>query len=225
MKRAWKTYVVACTVVAASLASAPDATAAVISIVPTDDTFTLEVRIADVANLAGYSFSVAFDPDILAVESVEDEVGTVFEGSGESPFFPKMTEIDNTAGTVKLIRALLLQPVDGFSGSGLLASLTFNAVAQGTSLVTPYLDLAGGVDQIYDINTQTIETAFFAGEVTVRGTPPVPEPASVLTLALGLGTAIVRRRQMPLSVRAWRAAPWHPASADRQPRRGRRGIA
>ena len=203
MKRAWKTFLVACAVVAASLATAAGASAAPILSITSDnvsigDTFTLQVRIADASALAAYSFSVLFDPSILSVVSVEDEAGTVFENHSEGPLFVESTAIDNVGGTVKNISAILLTPEFGFTGEGLLASVTFNALAAGTSAVTPYFDQTEQppLDLMYDATFLVIEPVFAAGAVTVRGTtPPVPEPVSAAMLALGLGATLARRRR------------------------------
>ena len=210
----WKSFLVAFAVAAASLASATSAAAAaIISIVPSStgvsvgDTFTLEVRIDVPDNTAGYSFSVAFDPTILSVVSVEDEIGTFYEGANQGEFFQKSTDIDNVAGTVKEVSAILFQPNPGVSGSGILAFITFNALGAGVSAVTPYFDMTvvPALDGLFAPDLfELIDTSFVPGQVTVRGTtPPVPEPASVLTLSLGLGTALARRRRQnrPTTIR------------------------
>jgi len=199
MKRAWKTFLVAFAVAAASLTSATSASAApIISVAPstTDvaqgDSFTLEVNITDAVGVTGYQFSLGFDPSILSVTNFAD--GDFFAASGEGPFFLGST-IDNVAGTVTFIAALLLQPEFGVSGDGVLATLEFTALNAGTSSVTPYFDAANG-DFLADINFLPIDDTGFGGaRVNVAGDTSVPEPVSVLTLALGLGTALARRRR------------------------------
>jgi hypothetical protein len=196
--------------VVATLALAKSANAApIVSIEATTpkavgDTFTLEVRIADAVALAGYGFSLAFDSNVLKVLSVEDEIGTLFVGSDEDPYFPHSTDVDNTAGTVKEIAALLAQPVLGVSGGGMLALVTFSALAPGTSFVTPYFDSTALVDQMYDANFIAIQPSFLSGEVVVK--EAVPEPTSVLMLALGLGTILGRRRRLVRPLNKHRAA-------------------
>jgi|SRR5687767_2530537 len=198
MKRAWKTFLVASAVAAASLAPATSATAAaIISIAPSTanvevgDIFTLEVTLTDAVAVAAYQFSLSFDPAILSVSNFAD--GDFLAGSSEGPFFLGST-VDNAAGTVTLIAALLLTPEFGVSGNGVLATVQFTALGLGTSAVTPYFD-ATAVDGLFDVNFQPIDTGLVPATVNVEGPTTVPEPTSLLTLALGLGTALVRRRR------------------------------
>jgi hypothetical protein len=74
--------------------------------VSTDCEFTIDVMVAEVRNLAGCSFEVHFDPDILSVVDqdtstpgvVEIAGGTIFEG--KSPIVAP-NAADNSAGSVK----------------------------------------------------------------------------------------------------------------------------
>jgi hypothetical protein len=141
----------------------------------------LDVQLGGVLDLYAYQFSLSFDPSILQATDVSS--GSLL-GTGGATFFSGGT-IDNAAGTISLVFDTLLGPVAGVSGSGVLAQLTFNVTAAGTTALgfanTLFLD--SGLDTI---NVQVND-----GMLTA-----VPEMSTWLYLGLGLvGLAALRRRQ------------------------------
>ena len=103
------------------------------------DTFTLDLNIENVHNLAGWQFDIAYDSAVLeAVEVNEDDF---LKTGGGTTFFQRGT-IDNRAGKIKGLSSARLSE-DGVSGSGTLLSVTFTAKAAGqTQLRLDNLQLA-----------------------------------------------------------------------------------
>lgn len=209
MKSAWKTFLVASSVVAASLGSATPSSAGVIISVGSDSVSTggnvsLELRLAGAENLVGYQVSVAFDPDML--EFIDVTEGDFFETLNADPggFIDHLTPADPLVapGHIGFIAAYLSNVITGVDngngGNGLLATIQFKTLKAGTTTVTPFFDSTNPDDAIYVdplLFTKIVEIEDFAeGVVTAEG-ETVPEPVSMLSLALGLGAVLERRRR------------------------------
>jgi PKD repeat protein len=91
--------------------------------------FTVDVMVDGVEDLAGYGFSVAFDPDIVEVDGVAD--GGFLGSTGRDPL-PLPPDIDNEAGLLKF--AAVSTGMDpGPNDEGRLAVITLEAVGPGIS--------------------------------------------------------------------------------------------
>jgi len=95
------------------------------------DTFAVQVRIDDVADLYGLDVRLAFDPDLLQV--VEAQVMPETELLSP-PWLIAYNLVDNEAGTIMYV-VTLLSPHPPVSGSGAIFSFHFEAVQDGTALV------------------------------------------------------------------------------------------
>ena len=91
------------------------------------DTFTLDLRVENVHDLAGWQFDIAFDPAVL--EAVEVNEGDFLASEGGTTFFQKGT-IDNATGKITGLSSARLSD-DGISGMGTLLSVTFKAKIDG----------------------------------------------------------------------------------------------
>jgi hypothetical protein len=141
----------------------------------------LDVQLGDVVDLYGYQFSLSFDPAILQATNVS--AGPLL-GSGGATFFDPGS-IDNVAGTIAFVFDTLLGPVPGVSGSGVLAQLSFDVVAAGTT------SLAFADALFIDSALGTINVQITDGVLTA-----VPEMSTWLYMGLGLaGLVALRRRQ------------------------------
>ncbi len=100
----------------------------VIGAAPTES-FSVDVTIADVADLYAWQFNLTFNPSVLEAVVVE-------EGSFMKQFRTTLMatpNIDNTAGWVFVGVAFLDWEDVGASGSGVLATVSFKAVTAGMS--------------------------------------------------------------------------------------------
>ena len=93
----------------------------------TGDTFTLDISVEDIYDLAGWQFDVTFDPTRLA--AVETNEGDFLKTGGGATFFQKGI-IDNTSGKITGLSAARLSG-DGVSGTGPLFSVSLKAKTEG----------------------------------------------------------------------------------------------
>jgi hypothetical protein len=159
-------------------------------------TFTLEILIGatdpgpldDVADLYSYQFAVSYDPLLLSAQSVSE--GPFLSTAGPTFFIPGV--IDDVAGLVNFNANTLLGPIAGVSGSGLLFSIDFKALAIGTSSVSPVFEPLDG-DALLNSALQTIEPfSVVDSTVTIESSGSVPEPGMLMLLAIGAASLAVR---------------------------------
>lgn len=160
-----------------------------ISSVTVGDAFSVEVRIADVADLYAFQFDFAFDPAIVRVDAISEGPFLADWGNGLSPpagTFWDPGLVDNVAGSVSFVSNVLLgaiAPGEGATGSGVLASIQFTALASGTGTLTLLNELL--VDSILD----PIGAQLQGARVVVEAPGQVPEPAAALLMLCGLAGA------------------------------------
>ena len=132
--------------------------------------------VEDAAPLNGFEFDLLFNPSLLAATGVV-EGGFLLDPVFVAP--PPGTQIDNSAGSVEMAAATLL-PI-GASGSGVLASIGFDTLAVGTSVLdldNVLLSAPFGVP----IEFEGLQD----GSVEITPGTAVPEPLIPALLAGGL---------------------------------------
>ena len=92
-----------------------------------DDTFTLDLSVENVIDLAGWQFDIVVDPTMLEVVEVNE--GDFLKEGGETTFFQQGT-IDNTIGKITKLSSARLSE-DGVTGTGTLLSVMFTAKTVG----------------------------------------------------------------------------------------------
>jgi general secretion pathway protein D len=118
-------------------ATAPPAGSATVRFVPPsmtvnrDSTVTLALSIENGADVASSPLRVQFDPKVLKLNDVGR--GDFFASDGQVPVFTK--NIQNDAGTA-IVNLNRLPQTPGANGSGIIVSLTFQAVGSGTTTVS-----------------------------------------------------------------------------------------
>ncbi len=151
-------------------------------------TLTLDIRIADVIDLYAFGFDLGFDPSVLSANDGGSEGAFLLLG-GPTLFIPGT--IDNTGGTISYISNALNGSVPGVSGSGILATMRFTALASGSSGINLFNPIL--LDSTFSEPTVSIEP----GNVTV--TPPtsnnIPEPSTLVLIGIGLAGLELRRRR------------------------------
>ena len=100
-------------------------------------TTTADIFIDNVTGLWGAEVQLRFDPTLVQVQDADSGTeGVQIEiGSFPSPDFVAENKVDNAAGIVNYA-VTQLAPKEPISGSGLLASITFQGVSQGDSDLT-----------------------------------------------------------------------------------------
>lgn len=155
------------------------------------ESFTVDVQI-DTGDFSidGYDFSVLFDPAILSVSPAADGFFLAPAPDGTGIFFGGDASVPGTLDVV--FDAVIGPPV---TGTGVLATLHFTALAPGASAIAvasmmlSIFDELGAPfpDQDGDGYPDLLPVSVDAVTVNVgAGTTPVPEPGTLLLLATGL---------------------------------------
>lgn len=142
-------------------------------------TTTVDIHIADVTDLYGADVQLTFDPALLEVVDADSSTDGVQiqPGTFLSADFVVENTVDLAAGTIDFA-ITQMAPQDPVSGSGVLATITFEGKADGTSAIAfasvNLSDPDGG-----DISADAQEGYIAVGEVspTPTNTPtPTPTP-------------------------------------------------
>ena len=100
------------------------------------DTVTVDIKIESVTDLYGVDVRLSFDPALLEVQDAEP--GTtgvqIQKGAFPAPECVIKNEADNSAGTI-WYAVSQMNPTEPVSGAGVVASITFKGLAEGTSSV------------------------------------------------------------------------------------------
>ena len=96
------------------------------------DTFTVQLGIENVVDLAGWQFDIAFDPAVLEVLEVKE--GDFLKREGATTFFQKGV-INNRSGRITGFSSARLSE-GGVSGMGDMLSVSFKAKAEGKTQLT-----------------------------------------------------------------------------------------
>jgi hypothetical protein len=157
------------------------------------ETFSINLNVVDASDLTSWQFDLAYDPLILQVTATGVTENAFFTQGDITVFIPGF--VDNTAGTILGVSdALTFQsPV---SGSGVLATIEFTAVASGTSALT----FSNTFLNLFDSFTVPPGSVCVTGGSTC-GVAPVPEPSALLLLSLGLGVFLFAQRRQTFGKR------------------------
>jgi hypothetical protein len=167
----------------ALIASLPSLADPVLSVVPASSTVNVgssisyDINISNVTDLYAYQFDLTFNHAIVSAVSIT-------EGSFLTSFFIPGA-IDNTGGTIAGNADTLIGAVPGISGSGTLAVLTLQGVAQGSSNIG-FLNVSLLNSSLGPISNVSLQS----GSVAVNGTVRTPEPSSRLLLLVGMAASV-----------------------------------
>jgi hypothetical protein len=95
------------------------------------DTFTVDVFVNPVTAIAGVQFNLSFDHLLVTANSVA-EGNLLSQGGAYSTYFQAGT-INNVAGTITNVAGAITTPGGSVSQNGTFATVSFTAVAAGTS--------------------------------------------------------------------------------------------
>ena len=104
--------------------------------VPINGEVTVDIRVGDVTDLFGIQLELSFDPSIVEVVDVDDVKNGIQIDPGSCPLsdFVVANGADNFSGTIQYA-ASSLAPTPPCSPGGIVASITFRGLAEGTSPV------------------------------------------------------------------------------------------
>ena len=152
--------------------------------------FNVGVTVTDVANLGSFEFILRYDPAIVTYQAVQ--TGPFLGSTGRQVLCPAPI-VDLEAGTVRFgCGSIGIMP--GASGSGLLAQITFTAIAEGTSaLDLTMVSLSDPLSNDIPAYPQNGSVTVIIGtpgpiETPTPGTPtetPTPGPAPTCNAAPG----------------------------------------
>ncbi|RLC97835.1 MAG: hypothetical protein DRI77_06410 [Chloroflexi bacterium] len=161
------------------------------------DSGTLEIRVENVAQLAGAEVHLTFDPILLEIVDADTEVEGIQIAHGHflSPDFVVQNIADPSAGTIDY--AIVCMPVDkAADGSGVLARATFNTLIEGETEVRIRSTI------LSDMQGQSITVETGPGAVVTSHSSPslgVWVMIGLVTVAVAAGFVVV----------VWRAVREH----------------
>jgi len=184
MRAARVALVVACLVVAAlpipaSAVPVPTITASSAT-VNVGDTFHILISISSPVEITSWQFDLAFTASLLKANSVTEGPFLSESGTKTTLFSPGV--IDNGTGHITLVTDSFVDLPPGPSGSGVLADISFTALAPGISPLTLSNVFLNDLDSSSGFQTTD-------GLVTINGAA-VPEPVTAALLAVGLGLIV-----------------------------------
>lgn len=150
------------------------------------DTFTIPISVFGATDLMAFQFDLSYDSTTLSVLSFTDTL-TDFATAGGGPLFTGFP----FPGLLSGVSDSLVFPGVGLSGDGVLALITFKALAPG---ISP-LNFSNAL-----LDFSNTPFTFVNGQVCVNGakacpeTGRVPEPGTLALLGLGWGMLRLRRR-------------------------------
>jgi hypothetical protein len=151
--------------------------------------FTVDVSVNNVTDLYAYQFDIQFNPNLFSAVNVVE--GPFLPGGGDTSFVSGF--IDNRTGYITSVANSLLTAVNGVSGQGLLASVSFQSLSQlgsdSFSLKNMLLLDSCGCDIPYSSTNSS------AVSVVAVATVPEPEAWGIMLLGIGLLSFQIKRNQ------------------------------
>jgi hypothetical protein len=152
---------------------------------------SVDVVLNDAAGIAGWSFQLSYNPDVLSFVSAEADTSLLLKTGAADVYCPG-TESDQAAGLVQ-IRCSALGGDKDASGSAKIATIRFKPKAPGRS------ELLFQRNSLVDRKSNSIAASTAAGVIRVLGpgevaggVAPTPAPASPIPTAARIDTPTAR---------------------------------
>lgn len=144
--------------------------------------FSIDVYVADATDLPSWQFDLGYNPTLLQAQLVTE--GPFLASFGTTLFPPTVFSpgiIDNTTGLISLVTNAFADLPPLPSGSGVLATIQFKALASGLSPLTLSSTFLNGLDSGFTVTNGSV---CVTGGMSCGG-GAVPEPSSLWLLSLG----------------------------------------
>lgn len=157
------------------------------------NTTTVDILIANAANLYGAEVHIAFDPTIVQVVDADDGATDVQIGVGVFPHpdYVPVNIVNNTEGTIDFAMTQI-PPRAAVNGSGVLATITFLAMQGGVSPVTIIMGDISNPDghrlplTTYDGEIEVLSLGTLVGQVSFQGRASPPSVSWTCPLSVTL---------------------------------------
>jgi hypothetical protein len=144
--------------------------------------FSVSIAITGAVDLYAFQFDLGFNPSMLSATGIAE--GPLLAGGGDTFFIPGA--IDNVAGVISFTGNTLVTALSGVNGAGVLATVNFSAVGEGTTPITIFNVTT--LDSTLSGITNTLQS----GTVTVT---TIPEPGNFLLFGVGVASGLFKLRR------------------------------
>ena len=159
------------------------------------DVFTIPISITAATELTSWQFDLSFNPTTTILQANAVTEGPFLSSSGTKTTLFSPGAIDNgSTPEISLVTDSYVDLPPGPSGNGVLANIVFQALAVGQSPLT--------LSNVCLTNQGTLSCNSGTDFLVVNGlvtvipqVAPVPEPATVSLVSLGLGVLAWTRRR------------------------------
>jgi hypothetical protein len=158
-------------------------------------TFTVDVMIANVTNLHGYSVKIVFDNSIINFQSAVK--GPLLSTGGSTYFVTSPIPIIDSVEAAEVILGAY-----SVNGSGKLFSITFNVLSAGISLI----NIADVI--LRDINNSNIPVTWISSQVVIPLSVNVKTFLQGPFFSTGMSTTLNSSGYLPLS-QPYNLPPWN----------------
>lgn len=150
------------------------------------DTAIFDLSISDVTDLYGFQFSLKFDPNLVNIMGLTE--GPALSTSGTTFYAPGA--FDNLGGALELTGNTLIGAIGGFTGNGVLASISLKAIGVGVGDIS--------INDLFLLDSSLSEitsTSSFASIEVQSATASVPEPPAYTLMLVALPFMVWMRRR------------------------------
>ena len=168
------------------------------------DTFTVTIDVADAVGVYGGSVQMTYDPLLLAVVPAGELVVTPGDLFAAGPSVGMRNVADPAAGIIDYALTLR-QPAEPVTGNGVLGTVQFEALADGSVqvgltealLLAPVFQEVNGrqiASQVSEMSVQTQNVTVTVGNATNADVPPFVEHSTSVRPAQPLTPAVVQNQ-------------------------------